>query len=153
MARDWFSLSRKDHALHFLSDGRMVMNDYADDEISWEQGESKAWPAAVKDPVLVSCPLLLPELDAHTGILLTLPHCWQELCSLTLSSALWIAGLARMNRFVNLKFQATFIGKHPTTAWSGLPLSLPSAIYISTDMHRTTRVSGSFSVLEWGPRL
>lgn len=34
MARDWFSLSRKDHALHFLSDGRMVMNDYADDEIS-----------------------------------------------------------------------------------------------------------------------
>lgn len=49
-----------------------------------------------------------------------------------------------MSRFVNLKFQAKFIGEHPITS-----LSLPSATDISTDMRRTMRVSGSFSVVEW----
>lgn len=58
-----------------------------------------------------------------------------------------------MNRFVNLKFQAMFIEENPMTTRSGLPLSFPSAIYISADMHRTTWVSGSFSVVEWDPLL
>lgn len=34
MGRDWFSLSQEDHALHFLSDGEMVMNGYAEKEVN-----------------------------------------------------------------------------------------------------------------------
>lgn len=71
----------------------------------------------------------------------------------SLSSVSWMSGLARMNRFVNLKFQTMFIGENPITTHSGLPLSFPSIIYIATDMHRTMWISGSFSVVEWDPFL